>query len=258
MSGWIKLHRDIIKHWIFNKPEYLKAWITIIINANHEEKKVFLEGELIDCKRGQSLKSLQSWSKLFGAGWSIQKVRTFFKLLKADKMINLEGLRKTTRLTVCNYEKYQNQQHRDNTEITQRQHRDNTQATTNKNDKNVNNEKNEKNIYMGFSENLISTIKNFKDMRKKIRKPLTEKAEELMLKRLHKIGNGNESDMIEILEYSIMNSYQGIFELNKNNGKKYEQQDLFSQQQKTQYTSKDENELMEGLTIYRGGKKVEK
>jgi hypothetical protein len=64
---------------------------------------------------------LAEWVKTFGKKWTIQRVRTFFKLLEKDQMISIKGLRKTTRLTVCNYNTYQKQQQTDNKQITGRQ-----------------------------------------------------------------------------------------------------------------------------------------
>ena len=121
MTGWIRLYRDIQGHWIWENSAYLKAWINILLTVNFEDKKVLIEGELIECKRGQSVLSLNSWAKCFGKGWTMQRVRTFFELLKQDQMIVTEGLRKTTRLTVCNYDIYQNEQQADNKEKTNRQ-----------------------------------------------------------------------------------------------------------------------------------------
>lgn len=125
MEGWIKIHRQIKENWIWDNPLYLKAWIGILITVNHENKKILIEGELIECNRGQSLLSLMGWSKLFGKTWTIQRVRTFFKLLKDDAMIEVEGLRKTTRVTVCNYDSYQDQQQTNNNETTTKQQPDN-------------------------------------------------------------------------------------------------------------------------------------
>lgn len=107
MDGWIKIHRKIINNWIWDNSEYLRAWIYILITVNIEDKEVLISGELIKCSRGQSINSLQKWANLFGKNWSIQRVRTFFDLLKNQQMINTEGLHKTTRLTVCKYDDYQ-------------------------------------------------------------------------------------------------------------------------------------------------------
>ena len=173
MEGWIKIHRKIINHWIWANPDYVKAWITIILTVNHDDSKVLIHGEVISCNRGQSILSLQNWAKLFGRKWTIQKVRTFFNLLQVDKMICTEGLRKTTRLTVCNYDSYQDEQHTNNTQTTHKQHTDNTQITTNKNDKN---DKNDKNI---IKENL---------QKKKFIKPTIQEITDYCLERKNKVS----------------------------------------------------------------------
>ena len=142
-KGWISLNREIMKHWLWDKKpfSYGQAWVHILLSCNHAPAKVLIRGELIPCDRGQSVKCLKTWSDEFG--WSLQSTRTFFNLLEKDKNVNIEGLRKTTRLTVCNYDTYQEQQHTNNTQTTHKQHTANTQPTTNNNDNNVNNENKE-------------------------------------------------------------------------------------------------------------------
>jgi len=139
-NGWIKLHRKSLDHWLYNEKRPLtkrEAWENMLLMANHSPKKVLIKGELITCDRGQSVMSLQSWAKEFL--WTRQMVRTFFDLLKKDEMINTEGLHNSTRVTICNYETYQSNQHADNTPNDSKQHADNTPTTTNKNDKNKEN-----------------------------------------------------------------------------------------------------------------------
>lgn len=145
MEGWISLHRKIKEHWLWSNALYLRAWIQMILDVNHLDSKVLIEGELIECKRGQSLKSLSTWAKDFGNEWTIQKVRTFFKLLQSDNMILIEGLRKTTRITISKYDTYQNLQQANNKQLTSKQQTANTQLTTNNNDNNDNNDNNENN-----------------------------------------------------------------------------------------------------------------
>jgi len=114
-NGWIKLHRAVKKHWIWDDPIYFKAWITIIMEVNHQDAKVLIKGTLYDCKRGESLLSLQGWTAAFNKrikrrrapAWTVKKVRTFFRLLQKDDMIVCRGVSKTTRLKVCNYDVYQ-------------------------------------------------------------------------------------------------------------------------------------------------------
>lgn len=61
-------------------------------------------------------------------------------------------------------------------------------------------------------EELKETIYEFIKMRKAIKKPLTTRGLELLIKKLYKITN-NIDEQIEILNNSIMNNWQGIFPL---------------------------------------------
>lgn len=63
-----------------------------------------------------------------------------------------------------------------------------------------------------LSKETTARIRDFIKMRKAIKKPLTDRALELTIKRLKKIAN-TEEEMQMILDYSIINSYQGIFPL---------------------------------------------
>ena len=145
MSGWIKLHRQIRNHWLWDDPVYLHGWVNVLMECNHQEKKVLINGCLLECKRGQKLYSLGTWSKVLGKRWTIQKVRTFFKLLENDAMIECEGLQKTTRLTVLNYTTYQDEQQTNNKQVTSSQQTANKQVTDKQQQlKKGKNEKNEK------------------------------------------------------------------------------------------------------------------
>jgi hypothetical protein len=142
-KGYIKLYRSIENHWISCNPYYYQAFNRLLFRVNHTKNTELIEGEIIECDRGQSIYSLSSWVDIFNKKlkkrwWTIQKVRTFFSLMQKDNMLVIEGLRKTTRLTICNYESYQSKQHRDNTEITHSQHTANTELTTTKGIKELN------------------------------------------------------------------------------------------------------------------------
>lgn len=114
MEGWIKLHRKLKDHWIWKSDNRLKWWIDILMTVNHDDAKVLIKGTLIECKRGQSIRSLDSW----GRDWNVTKgaVRDFFRLLQNDSMLHTESLQITTRITVCNYEDYQTELHAEETQ----------------------------------------------------------------------------------------------------------------------------------------------
>lgn len=107
-DGWIALHRKFAEHPLWSKRRIFseaEAWIDILMEVNHTERKVLIGGRVITCKRGQSLNSNGTWASRWN--WTESKVRRYWNLLKSMDMIETENLRKTTRLTVCNYDTYQ-------------------------------------------------------------------------------------------------------------------------------------------------------
>ena len=130
--SWIKLHRKIYAHWIFKDAERLRAWIIILGHVNFKEEKVALGNDLLICKRGESLMSLDSWAKLFGKNWNKSKVRRFLNLLQNDSMIVLTNEKITTRLTVCNYDTYQDERNTSETQVKRKRNASETQVTPTK------------------------------------------------------------------------------------------------------------------------------
>lgn len=69
-------------------------------------------------------------------------------------------------------------------------------------------------IINAYTENnsLVEAIKDFIKMRKTIKKPITDRGLKMILNKLDQYGN-DDLEKIEILENSIMNCWQGVFEL---------------------------------------------
>lgn len=154
MEGWIKLHRKIQEHWIWQDDKYFKWWNTILLNVNHDESKFPVDGELMTCFPGQSFRSIQSWTDLFGC--SKKTTISFLKLLKKDAMISTEivgnGNRRKHLLTVVNWKDYQIEETENYTEKEPKTTpKRNPKVTSNKNDKNVKNDKN-------FSKNIKKNL----------------------------------------------------------------------------------------------------
>ncbi len=145
MSGWIKTHRTIQQHYLWQDKPFAKgqAWIDILLLANHKDNKFMLGNELLDVERGSfitsEIKLMERW------GWSKSKVRNFLSMLEKDSMLVKKTDTKKTTLTVLNYDVWQDSE---TTKEPQKDHERTTkepQKDTNKNVKNVKNEK--KSIY---------------------------------------------------------------------------------------------------------------
>lgn len=135
-QGWISIYRSIRDHWIWQDPVKFQWWIDILLTVNHEDSKVNIGMQIIDCKRGQSVMSLLNWGKRWGV--SKHAVHNFFTLLKNDNMITTENLTKSTRITVCNYDTYQEVLHATGTLRKRKGNATGTLGDTNNNDNNDN------------------------------------------------------------------------------------------------------------------------
>jgi hypothetical protein len=138
MSGWIKLHRQLNNHWIWDKPEYLKWWLDILMQANIEPKKVLIKNQLIEVERGDVVYSYETWANR----WKINKskVLRFLKMLEKDSMIVLKSETVTTRITICKYDTYQGERNDNETQVKRNWNASETQVKPTKELKEIKNE----------------------------------------------------------------------------------------------------------------------
>lgn len=104
-KGWIKIDRQIQDHWIWNDPEKLKAWIDLLMMANHDVKKLEMRDGLVTIRRGQLVTSIDKLAKRWG--WSKNRVYRFLKILETDRMVQRKANAYRTTLTIVNYGKFQ-------------------------------------------------------------------------------------------------------------------------------------------------------
>lgn len=152
MGGWIKLHRQLQEHWLWeDKPfSYGQAWIDLLMLANHKDEKLPYKDEIVVYGRGTVTRSISELSKRWG--WGREKTRKYLALLEADNMVTVNATTHRTTITIEKYtffndvptanqatNRQQTKQPTDNQPTA-------NQATKNKNDKNIKNDKNDKNI----------------------------------------------------------------------------------------------------------------
>ena len=73
--------------------------------------------------------------------------------------------------------------------------------------------------YFPNDELLEKTFKDFREMRKKTKHPMTDRAIELMLSKLEKLST-NPIEQVKILEQSILHGWTDIYELKEDQGRK--------------------------------------
>lgn len=106
MEGWIKINRKIADHWLWYDAERLKWWFDLLFMAAWEDKKVMHDSHMFVLKRGQIIASVsflvERWER------SKPTIIKFLNMLEEDDMIKREVIyRQTPIITICNYERYQ-------------------------------------------------------------------------------------------------------------------------------------------------------
>lgn len=106
-KGWVLLYRSIRDSWVWkSKPfDTARAWVDLILDANHDEGKFYKDGNLITIHRGQTWTSYRVLGERWG--WSKDKVARFLDALERDSMITINATPLGTLLTIVNYSKFQ-------------------------------------------------------------------------------------------------------------------------------------------------------
>lgn len=142
MQGWIRLHRKVQSHWLYQeKRKFSKyeAWLDLLMMVNHEDKKTVLGNEIIEVKRGQRITSIRKLCEKWC--WSNTKVTQFLNLLQSDGMIVLKSDSKKTLITITNYHDYQKKEDGKATQNRQDNDVKQMEIHTNKNDKELKNDR---------------------------------------------------------------------------------------------------------------------
>lgn len=109
MDGYIKIYRSLFdpnENWLWTDKPFSRgqAWIDLLQMANIKDSRVLIKGKVVDVKRGQLLRSLETIANKWG--WSIKKVRTFLTLLESENMVIAEGTPQGTLITIEKYAIY--------------------------------------------------------------------------------------------------------------------------------------------------------
>lgn len=241
MDGWIKLHRQIMENEFYFSERFSKgqAWIDLLLLANHKSSTIFIRGNEVKLERGQLGYAITTLAERWQ--WNERTVDKYLLMLQNREMIHYRKNHITTVITILNYDNYQNATEQ-NAEQNAEQSKNRIQ--TNKNDKKEKNDKNPVDKLFNIipdglnTPDFIEVWKRWIIFRKEIKKKLTESTAKVQLKFLLEQNNP-----IEVIEKSIRNSWQGLFELKNNNGngKDYPPQTTNKSESSWRFTNEQEN-----------------
>lgn len=101
MSGWIKLHRQILEWEWYSDNNTFRLFMHLILKANHKDRR--FKG--IELKAGSVVTSRDILA--IETGLSVRQVRTSLDKLKTTNEVTIETSSKGTIIQVVKYEKYQ-------------------------------------------------------------------------------------------------------------------------------------------------------
>ena len=199
--GWVKIHRSLLQwEWWSDLPTRT-LFITMLLMVNRQDKK--WQGKVI--KKGSFVTSREHLATL--SGLSVQQVRRALDNLQTTSEITKQTTNQYTQIALLNWDLYQSAQPTNNQQTTNKQPQ--LKKIRKKEDKNIKKTNKKDFVVPDFIDKDIFDA--YCDMRKKLKKPLTEHACKLAIDKLTSFKKDGYNPN-EILNNSIMNSWQGLFE----------------------------------------------
>ena len=241
-GNWIKIYRKMIDDPAFvnSTPAQVKVLLTVMFLAAWTPKKWDVLGHEFTIQPGEAFISTRDLADRAGDGVSREIVRKALVRFEKLGFWTLKRTRKGTLIHIVNWRKYQLYEGNENprvnpsgthgepTENPPRTHREPSNKKESKNSKNVRREEYNTPLppkggkggvaslfekFSGTNQDLLSALKEWQEMRKRMKKPLTERAAELNLKDLQKLSGGDERLMVSIVLQSIKRGWQGFYAL---------------------------------------------
>ena len=184
--------------WI-SEPNTLALWIYILLSVNYKPNSY----KGIKINEGEMITSVSTLS--FKTGLTTQQTRTALSKLESTNEITRKTTNNYTIIRVNKWSQYQT----DNKQITSES---TSQLTTLKEYKEVKEGKKDISKELDCSPEFSEALDAFEEMRKKIKKPLTNRAKQMVLTKLCKLAM-DEKTQIEILNQSTMNGWQDVYPL---------------------------------------------
>lgn len=241
-GNWIKLYRKMIDDPIFvnSTGPQVKVLMTVMFLAAWTPKKWDVLGHEFTIQPGEVFISTRDLADRAGDDVSHKVVRGALARFEKLGFWTLKRAHTGTLIHIVNWRKYQLYEgevgtakgtaraHEGHNEGTARAHEGHSNKKESKNSKNVRREeyntplppKGERGgvipLFERFSSgnhDLLSALKEWQEMRIRMKKPLTEKAAELNLKDLQQLSGGDEPMMVAIVSQSIKRGWQGFYAL---------------------------------------------
>ena len=212
-NGMIAIWRKFV-NWEWYEDTNTKAvFLHLLLMANWKEGRT--RGKRV--KRGQRFTSIRHLST--EVGLSEKEIRTALRHLQETGEITTEGTSQGTLITIEKYNDYQiepgesgKRKGKQPGEQSGKQ-KANEGQQMNKGNKENNIEPPTVPLFKELPKEVQDTFMDFMEMRKKIKKSMTDRAVTIAVNKLNNLSGGNPQKAVAILEQSILNNWQSLYEL---------------------------------------------
>jgi hypothetical protein len=210
-KGFIKIYRAILDNPVTCKDaDHLAVWIYLLLEATHKERDKLFDGKKVTLEPGQLITGRKVIADKFNISES--KARRVLDAFESDRQIDRQRGAKSSVISIVNWNKYQSSDRQNGQQVTGSRPASDRQPTTLQECKEPKNVKNERtNIYAELPPALVSALIDFEEMRKKKRNPMTDRARELLLKKLNKLSGGDVEECIALLEESTEKGWASVY-----------------------------------------------
>ena len=203
---YIKLYKKLLRWEWYDDVNTKVLFLHCLLKANWQESR----WHGVTLEPGQFITSLPKLAE--ETSLSIKQVRVALDHLKQSGEVADKGQSKYRIITVIKWHEYQ-------VEGRQRADKGQTKGRQRATVKEIKEYKNIKNKYYEDTD-LDKAFSDYVAMRVKIKKPMSDRAIELAKAKLNKLSGDDKNKAIEILNQSILGSWQGLYELKQDNNVK--------------------------------------
>ena len=214
-DAFIKLYRNMLDWEWYDNQNTRDLFIHCLLKANWKPTR----WHGVEIKAGQFITSLPTLADELQL--SVHQVRTALEHLKTTGELADKGQNKYRIITVNNWDKYQGCGRQNGRQVADKGQTNGRQVAVDKEYKEKEEGEELKNIntpynpprYFPNDETLDRAFADYVAMRKQLKKPMTDRAVDLAIKKINELSGGDNDLAVKIINQSIMNSWQGLFPL---------------------------------------------
>lgn len=242
-QGYVKLWRRSLKSECWKNPNTWRFWCWCLMKASWEKSEVIIGRQKITLEPGQFVFGRRIAAE--ETGLSEQEIRTVLATSKLTSKLTIKSTNKFSIISIVNWDRYQSGEPENNQQINQQinQQSNHKQEERKNRKENISpptpprGKKTPQTPQGGDSGEPLptwmpaETWKAFKEHRRMLKSPMSQKAEQLILRKLQAFMDAGQNPE-EIINQSIEHGWKGVFPLNGDTTGKIQATKLTRQGQK--------------------------